>query len=130
MEHCTNCEDMSEGYQCIVCGKTGEEIAKERGKASDFHYQWYAFSVRIHATEPVIRYRHGPRKGEPKSFAWNKCLLDSPTQYMYYGVQGIRNEKHCEAIIRDSYRLMVAELEAAGYTDVTVGVSVAGTYFD
>lgn len=113
---------MPRGYQCTVCKRVGEE-------ETDFLYQWYAFSVRIHATEPVVRYRHGPRKGEPKGTAWTKTLLDSPTQYMYYGVQGIRNEKHCEAIVRDSYRLMVAELEAAGYTDVTVSVSVAGTHF-
>lgn len=123
MEACVFCEDMPAGYTCVICGREGKE-------ETDFKYQWYAFSVRIHATEPVVRYRHGPRKGEPKGVAWNKCLLDSPTQYMYYGVQGIRDEKHCEAIIRDSYRLMVAEFESLGYTDVTVSVSVAGTYFN
>lgn len=129
MEHCTNCEDMPERYVCTVCGKTGAEVAAQRGMVSDFKYQWYAVIVRLTVTEPVVTYRHGPRKGEAKSTPWTKTLLDLPTQYMYYGVQGIRNEKHCETIVRESYKLMIAELESAGYTDVSLSISAVGTTF-
>lgn len=127
--YCTNCEDMPEGFFCIVCGKTGTEIAAERGKPSDFTYQHYSCTVIITATEPVETYRHGPRKGEPKGVGWNKKILETPTFLMDYNIQGIRNEKHCERIIRETYKPLVDTLTAAGYTEIRVSIAAVGVTF-
>lgn len=126
MDHCATCTDMPEGYFCIVCGKTGKEIAALRGKPSDFTYQHYSCTVIVRATEPVETYRHGPRKGEPKGVGWNRKILETPTFLMDYSIQGIRNEKHCESILKDSYRHMVDALKTAGYTEITVSVAAVG----
>lgn len=121
MKKCPFCTDMSKGYVCVVCGRKDAE--------SEFEFQWYAATVRLVATEPAVLYRHGPRKGEPKSPPVEKVLIDSLTHYYHYDVQGIRNAAACESIVRDSYRTLVKELESQGYTGIRVVVSVAGVYF-
>lgn len=120
MEPCIHCEDMSAGYKCYVCGRTDGN--------SDFEFQWYCVSVRIHAKEPDVLYRHGPRKGEVKTQGWTKKIYESPTHYYNYGVQGIRNAAACESLVKDSFRLMVKEFEALGYTDIQVSVSAIGVH--
>lgn len=127
--HCTNCENMPEGFFCMACGKTGKERAIERGKPSDFTYQYYSCTVIVTATEPVPTYRHGPRKGDPKGVGWNKKILETPTFLMDYNIQGIRNEKHCESILRATYNPLVDTLTAAGYTEIRVSISAVGVTF-
>lgn len=117
---CPECVDMSAGYVCITCGRKNAE--------SDFTYQWYAVTVRITGTEPVVRYRHGPRKGEPKGTAWNKTLYSSPTHYYNYNVQGIRNEAACKSLVEESFAKMVKEFESLGYTEVRLTVTAVGVY--
>lgn len=108
---------------------TGEEIAKKRGKPSEFEYQWYVADVRIIATEPAVFYRHGPRKGQLKSTPVEKLIHESLTHYYNYAVQGIRNAAACESIIKESYAPMVRALEAVGYTNVRVNVMARGVTF-
>lgn len=128
-ETCPHCENMPEGYYCQACGMTGEELAKRRGKPSDFEFQWYVATVRIIATEPAVLYRHGPRKGEPKRTPVEKVLHDSLTHYYNCEVQGIRNAAACESIVRESYATIVRELESVGYTGVRVIVRAFGVTF-
>lgn len=78
---------------------------------------------------PVVLWRHGKNKGKPKESAGWTLLYDSPTHIYDANIQGIRNEKACESIVRDSFRRMVKALEDAGYTEVTVSVSAVGSKY-
>lgn len=121
MLDCPFCTDMSAGYTCYVCGRSNA--------TSDFTFQWYAVEVRITAKRPVVTYHHGPRKGEKKSGGEYVCLLDSPTHYYNYAVQGIRNAEACKVIVAAQYETMAKAFQEAGYTDVKVNVFATGVTF-
>jgi len=113
---------MPPGFHCVYCGNTNG--------TSDFTYNHFAVNVRIIGKTPVETYRHGPRKGEPKETAWDIVLYESPTHYYDASVQGIRNEKACESIVRKPYDKLVSVLQTAGYTEVRVVVSAVGVNYD
>lgn len=119
--NCEHCDNMPPGYVCLYC--------KRKDGTSDFTYPYFIVTVRIHAMTPVVLWRHGGKKGKPKEPAWHRTLYDSPTHIYDANIQGIRNEKACEAIVRDSFRHMVKALEDAGYTEVTVSVSAVGSKY-
>lgn len=120
---CDNCTEMPQGdWKCLYCGNT-------KGTAPYIEWQYYRVEVRIIGKTPVEYYRHGPRKGEPKETPWEVTLYESPTHVYDASIQGIPNERSCEAVVRKPYDKLVEALETAGYTDVRVIVSAVGNNY-